>query len=237
MKAFPVLQFLAGASFFSFGLVPTSSAQLFYHVVDTDSEFVDSNNNLGVAVDVTFNFAINSGVGTLTLTLENLAGELNLDTPLNLTDRYTLGTLTGFGFDLADGLSYVSGPLTFTQTPNVSFLLSIPFTETHPEGTFDFGASAESPAPQNGLQAGNTATFTFTFQGATAANFSEATFFANNPGPDFGFRYLEVGPRGQGSDKFVYDTDPIPEPSTYGLFAAAALIGLVVLKRSKKKSV
>lgn len=241
MKAFPALRLLACASLFSFVGTTKSSAQLFFHVVDVDSAYVDSGSNLGVAINATFNFSINAGIGTLKVTLTNLAG-----TPKapwgDGAGNYTAGILTGFGFDAppvgVGGLTYLG----FTDDPSTSinFLGITPYTETNPVGTFDFGAVAANPAPGNGLLSGQTATFKFKF-GGNLANFTQDKFFKNNgTDSDFGFRYQAVGTNGSGSDKFVYyidDCPPIPEPSTYGMAAAGVLISLVGAKRFKRRQV
>ena len=250
MKAFPALRLLACASLLSFVGVTKSSAQLSFHVVDLDSPKVNSNNNLGVAVYVTFNFQVVANVGTLTLTIKNLAGTSKV--PYGGTGNYTSGILTGFGFDLPGStltpdipvVTYTAGLNTFTQSSDdpdsINFAPSIPFDETNPEGSFDFGAVTTSPHPiANGLAGGKTATFVIKF-GGDLTNFNETGFFSHNGGDsDFGFRFQSVGARGEGSDKFVYYVDenpPIPEPSTYGLVAAGLLVALVGAKRLKARS-
>jgi hypothetical protein len=252
MKAFPALRTLAVASLFSLVGVTTSSAQLSFHVYDKDSAHVDSNNNLGVAVDITFNFSITGTVGTLTLTIKNLAGQSKI--AADGIGNYTGGILTGFGFDLpgsvgspdTPSISYANTATSFLQFSNdpdgINFAPTIPFDETNPQAVFDFGAVTTSPQPvQNGLGEGKTATFVIKFNGANTSNFTDSTFFANNGSDaDFGFRFQSI-PVGAGSDKFVYyiDTPPIPEPSTYGLFAAAGLVGMIGVRRyrSSKKAV
>lgn len=239
MKAFPALRLLACASLFSFVGVTTSSAQLFFHVVDVDSLHVDSGSNLGVAINATFTFSINAGVGTLQVKLTNLAGTSRAAWG-DGAGNYTAGILTGFGFDAppvgVGGLTYLG----FTDDPSLSvnFAGITPYTETNPVGTFDFGAIAANPAPGNGLLSGQTATFEFKF-GGNLTNFTQANFFkTNGTDADFGFRYQAVGANGSGSDKFVYyidDNPPIPEPSTYGIVAAGLLLTLTGLKRLKAR--
>jgi PEP-CTERM motif len=240
MKAFPALRLLACASLFSFVGVTTSSAQLYYHVVDLDSApGVDSGNNLGVAIDATFTFSINAGVGTLQLKLKNLAGTAKASYGEG-AGNYTGGILTGFGFDGPMGATYIAG--SFAQALSASSLLepggidfvpTIPYTETNPVGNFDFGAASSAPAPHNGLAGGYEAVFTFKFNG-DLTYFTPGGFFSHNgTDADFGFRFQSI-PVGEGSDKFVYyvdDNPPIPEPSTYGLLGAGILIAIVGRKR------
>jgi hypothetical protein len=235
---------------FSAIAVTRSSADLFYKVVDQDSAHVDSNNNLGVAASINFHFSYTSGtIGTLTLTLTNLAGTEK--SPGSGT-FYTTGVLTGFGFDLPGTVAtpdipkftYVNSSfhLTATNDPVVNFAPSIPFDETNPQGTFDFGASSTTPQPiDKAIQAGKYATFTMQFSGTAAnlaASFNDNNFFkTNGTDADFGFRFQSVGANGSGSDKFVYyeGTPPIPEPSTYGVMAAAGLLGIIGVKRFRGK--
>ena len=245
MKAFPALRALACASLLSVIGVTTTSAQLFYHVVDVDSAHVDSNNNLGVAVDIWFNFnPFGSAAGTLEVIIYNRAGTLK-----NAGEGggfYTTGNLTGFGFDLpgiapnfdVPVMTYKAGTFENFATNDldgVNFSPTIPFDETHPQGTFDFGAVPNTPNPaENALGAGATATFRMQFEG-TMGSFSPEAFFANNGwDADFGFRFQSI-PGNIGSDKFVYYDNPIPEPSTYGLVAASLLVGLVSITRWRSR--
>ncbi|MEO6567805.1 MAG: hypothetical protein ABIO94_03505, partial [Opitutaceae bacterium] len=207
MTAFPALRSLLLASFLTIVGVTSASAQLSYHVVDKDSTSVDSGNNLGVAIDATFNFSVTAGVGTLQLTLKNLAGTAKL--PADGVGNYTSGILTGFGFDGPVGANYIAG--SFAQTlafgsgsepGGINFKLETPYTETNPVGNFDFGAASAAPAPHNGLEGGYTAIFTLKFDG-NLSWFNPAGFFSHNGSDaDFGFRYQSI-PVGEGSDKFV----------------------------------
>lgn len=118
----------------------------------------------------------------------------------------------------------------------------------------DYGVKANNP--NTGIEYGEKATFVFKFsQDINVANF--AGFFNNNISTandyDFSVRWQEVGKKSDyglhgdgcadGSDKggkdlpFFSDGDlpPTPEPSTYGLMGAAALLGLVAHRRHKAK--
>lgn len=120
----------------------------------------------------------------------------------------------------------------------------------------DYGVKASTP--NTGIEYGEKATFVFTFtQDITAANF--AGFFDNGPTTtnkfDFSVRWQEVGKKSvyglhgddcaDGSDKGGINLIPFseselpvtPEPSTYGLMGAAALIGLVAHRRHKAAKV
>jgi hypothetical protein len=125
-----------------------------------------------------------------------------------------------------------------------------------PSYSNDYGVEG---TPNRGVEYGEKATFVFTFNAAnndiTAANF--AGFFNNNSATaikfDFTVRWQEVDTKnnylnncfdGPGSDKGGSDLlafsdgelPPAPEPSTYGLMGAAALVGLIAHRhRSAKK--
>jgi hypothetical protein len=241
MKALPALRLLAVASLISFVGATKASAQLFYHVYDFDSAHVDSNNNLGVAVDIKFDFnVVDASHGTLTLTIFNLAGQSKTD-PLHFhpedgLGNYTTGILTGFGFDLPGNLVFAGFfNNSSTTDPNGVFFAPVtpPYDETSPQGDFDFGASTTSPKPiEKGIAGGESAVFEIKFTGDMATYFN-ASFFENNAGSDadFGFRFQAI-PGNIGSDKFVYyENPPIPEPSTYGIFAAVLLVGMITGKR------
>jgi hypothetical protein len=129
---------------------------------------------------------------------------------------------------------------------------STPFNLT-PSYNNDYGVWA--PTPNYGVEYGEKATFYFKFsQDINEGNV--AGFFNNNSGTtnkyDFSVRWQEVDTKynyvnncsdGQLSDKggkdltFTFDGDlpPTPEPSTYGLMGAAALLGLVAHRRMKAK--
>jgi hypothetical protein len=127
---------------------------------------------------------------------------------------------------------------------------STPFN-LEPSYNNDYGVTA--PNPNYGIEYGEKATFYFKFsQDINEGNV--AGFFSNNNSTtnkyDFSVRWQEVDTKynylnncfdGPQSDKgginltFTADGDlpPTPEPSTYGLMGAAALLGLVAHRRMK----
>jgi hypothetical protein len=245
MKAPPAFPTWAALGLVSLCFAPVSSAQLF-HIVSKDSTngfgTTDSWNNTEVALNAKFDFSVIGSVGTLKLTLTNLAGTAK-STWGDGTGNYTSGILTQFGFDTPTGLTMVSG--SYSQQlaagngsePNgISFNLDIP--QTIGAWSFDFGGDATSNA--KGLSGGYSAIFTFKFTGnATAlSKFNSAGFFANNgTDADMGFRFDDVGSSCYDTwDKLAYwvkDNPPIPEPSTYGLMGTAALAGVIAVKRRR----
>jgi hypothetical protein len=101
----------------------------------------------------------------------------------------------------------------------------------------------------NGVEFGETVVFKFSFDAVTYAMpelESVADFFNQDAtGPDFLVRWQNVRNANQGSDAFggdfPHETDipqggEVPEPATYGLIGAAALIGLVSLRRLRRQT-
>ncbi|HLP03445.1 MAG TPA: PEP-CTERM sorting domain-containing protein [Opitutaceae bacterium] len=102
---------------------------------------------------------------------------------------------------------------------------------------------------KNGVEFGEIVQFKFSFD-ATTYDIPDleyvADFFNQNPdGPDFLVRWQNVlGSTAGTSDAFAgdfpNDTDvpqgPVPEPSTYGLIGAAALLGLVSYRRFRRST-
>lgn len=128
-----------------------------------------------------------------------------------------------------------------------------PYT-LNPSYSNDYGVTAATP--NTGIEYGEKATFVFKFsQDITVANF--AGFFDNSASTtndyDFSVRWQEVGKKSvygthgddcaDGSDKGGIDLrsfsngdlPPTPEPSTYGLMGAAALMGIAAHRRHKAK--
>jgi hypothetical protein len=254
MKAFPAL-LQAVVGLFSLSVSTPASAQLF-HIVSKDSlnpwGTTDSWNNSGVAVNAKFEFSVSPTVGTLKLTLTNLAGTAKSIWGEG-AGNYTSGILTQFAFDIPSNLKLISGSTRFTEalapgnggeTGGIDFELDVP--QTIGAWSYDFGADSVSEA--KGLAGGFSAIFTFKFTGTTTANtpaalanFNTGNFFKTNGSasndPDMGFRFENVGPGCDDDfDKFAYwvnDNPPIPEPSTYGLMGAGALVGAIIVKRRR----
>ena len=206
----------------------------------------------GVAVHGYIEFWQNtSTTGTIKLYVDNYSVYRYLDNSLT---GFENGVITGFGFDVGTGFTWTSA---FTQTnpasaiPNmatgtdaINFAPEQPYSEAGV--SMDIGSQATNPQPQDGLAGGYTAGFTFGFSTSTATyftdNFNAAYFFGDADGQDLYFRFQAISSNGVGtanSDK-VYVTwdnggggfdNPVPEPSTYGLFGAMALMALVIARR------
>jgi len=214
-------------------------------VTGTDTNnVVNSNNNLGIMIQLDFGWDISTG--TFELTVSNVSGFAS--------------SILGFGINHADSLSYLgmtqtaqsAGVGTFTATANVSGSDISPFG-----GTIDIFADAPSQGgPNVGIENGESATFEFAFNGAAAGNFSSVqSFFDGLVGSDFNDDNGDVGnfdmifrvqgvAFGAGSDKigvnFPGDDDGggsgfVPEPSTYGMFGALALLGVMVVRQVRRR--
>jgi hypothetical protein len=124
--------------------------------------------------------------------------------------------------------------------------------QQNPDFNQDYGVTA--PNPNYGIEYGEKATFYFKFLNQDITEANVAGFFDNNSSTtnkfDFSVRWQEVDTKwnyqnncfdGPGSDKggidlgFTSDGDlpATPEPSTYGLMGAAALLGLAAHRRRK----
>ena len=114
----------------------------------------------------------------------------------------------------------------------------------------DIGAETQSPNPiSKGLAGGYQTVFSFYFNGASDQvfldSFNADTFFSDADGEDLFFRFQSVSSNGVGtadSDKVFVGWDPggggfdnpVPEPSTYGLFGAMVLLALVMARARKR---
>lgn len=97
----------------------------------------------------------------------------------------------------------------------------------------------------NGVEFGEIVQFKFSFDSGTYAMPELeylADFFNQDPnGPDFLVRWQDVN-TGSGSDAFAGDfpneidipQGPVPEPSTYGMIAAAVLVGAIAFRRFRR---
>jgi hypothetical protein len=230
-------------SLFAAGLLASvASAQLNFGPVVSVSG--NSSEATGVAVSGTLWFDTVGDVGTLTYRLNNLSG----------TGSYTDGLITGFsiGFDTSS-FTFQTGSFAVLNGGD-SFLLAdvtmteaIDFAEGTPTGpgafVLDVSVDAAIPRPQNALLGGYWAEFEFKFDIADGATFDAGGFFLTTTDLDLTWRLQDVA-AGAGSDFFGLDLgeDPggggsgfVPEPSTYGLFGALSLLGLMVVRQVRRR--
>jgi hypothetical protein len=186
-------------------------------------------------VTAEFTFTIDDVANTVTVFVDNTI----------LGENGAQGTITTFGFNTpfatadlgADGSN-----VSFTQDFGDMWNMFAPY-ELSPTETFaqDFGVGSgpteEGGNPQNGIEFGSTGTFVFTFP-----DFTGTDSIAGWLGEDgLSVRFQEVldsmGVSGQ-SDKVFGNPDDgggggggvVPEPSTYGLLGAMALLGIAAMR-------
>lgn len=190
--------------------------------------------------------------GHINLTVWNLSVYQQLD---NTLTGFENGIIVGFGFDMGAGYTWDTSfdaspdpahalPWLATGTDSINFTPEMPYFG---DGvSMGIGADADNPAPGNGLAGGFWTTFTFGFTTTEdiGSTFNGDHFFGDADGQDLYFRFLSVSSNGSGtadSDKVYVAWDPggggfdnpVPEPSTYGLFASMALVALIVARRRK----
>ena len=191
----------------------------------------------GTGVKAEFNFTINDLANTVKVDVNNAI----------LGIGGAKGTITAFGFntpfsDVQLGANGSAVTITSQTINNVasSWVTSDPWTLNPALYSQEFGVSTDgSPDggnPNNGILWGQTASFLFTFPDFGAADV--ANFIGQN-GLSVRFQQVNMinpsekafgGPGGGGGG----GGGAVPEPSTYGLFAAMALLGLMVARHMRR---
>lgn len=192
-------------------------------------------------VEARFHFWINPTTNQVTIEVDNTwAGP----------GSNNKGTITSFGFNTPfsnSALGTNGSNVTFTQnwlvlapgrTEPADWNKFEPYQPSQGGGTYyqDIGAgSGSSPtngSPQSGIRFGEKVKFVFQFPDFTPSQ--AQTFFSDRP-YDLTVRWQAIGECDYSDIGFGCEIPPVPEPSTYGLMGAGALVGLVVLRRRQAK--
>ena len=212
-------------SLFAAGLLASvASAQLVYNITgDT-------------GVKATFTFTFDDTAETVTVAVDNTIAGVGGAT----------GTITGFGFQtpFTDAELGTNGDnVTITSQTTTSWLASEPWEVSPAQFTKEYGVSTDgSPNgsnPTNGITFGSSATFVFTFP-----DFVGMTGWGGDDSLAVRFQTVvdSQGATGQ-SDKVLGTPDDgggggsgsVPEPSTYGMFGALALLGMMVVRQMRRR--
>ncbi len=160
------------------------------------------------------------------------------------------GTITSFGFNtpFSDSFLGTNGSnVSFTQnwqilkpgrTEPADWRLFEPYVPSQSNGYYrqdigvGTGTTASGGTSNNGIYFGEQVQFKFQF-----ANFSEqqAKDFFKDKTFDVTVRWQSIGECDYSDIGFGTEIPPTPEPSTYGMIGAGALLGLVAHRRYKKK--
>lgn len=220
-----------------------------------DPAFGSSNSPAtGATAEVDFEFtAVNPppGLFDLELTISNTTGSGSFIDPTIPTSGATESTLMGFGFDLPDGMSIVSGSY---QDVNGFFPYLVFDVTLNPLGTVDVAIQKNSSLtggnPNGGLTEGLTATVNFDLLTDPILNTAEiedsfTKGFSNHTLDSFArFQAVTGGlsdklgggltpPPGGTFPPVVFPPSDVPTPSTVTLLALAA-VALGVMRRRRK---
>lgn len=203
-------------------LASAASAQLVYNITGT------------TGVKAKFTFTFNDSLDTVTVGIDNTIAGIN----------GANGRITSFGFNTpftATQLGIGGANVSFTENADGTWNKFVPFN-LNPAPLQDFGVglgTTEEGGGGGGIQFGETATFVFTFPDFVGT--------AGWGGADSLVVRFQSVLNSQGvpgdSDK-VFGTpgdDPggdlgvIPEPSTYGMLGALALLGMMVVRQMRRR--
>lgn len=192
----------------------------------------------GAAGTVDLSFSDDAGGVLVNATVTNTTGDTSFG------DGATESKLTGFGFALVDGASYVSGSFTAGSYLDYAFETGV---DAPPNGFLDV-AFADNDNwlggnPNGALPQGMSDSFSFLLSGYTATEmeiaFAEA--FSSVDDTLLAILRFQSVNAGAGSDKLVYQPgeDPNPGPAPIplpagGLLMLTGLLGLTAARRARK---
>lgn len=186
----------------------------------------------GTGVTTWFNFTIDPVLNRVTVGVDNTHAGVGGIT----------GVVTSFGFNMPATLAGTGSLLSVSGVPAASWSYFEPYNLSAGGGVFvqdvgsGSGANPNGGFPPDSVAFGSTATFVFQF-----ADFADASGFLGVNGMTS--RWQAIVPGG-GSDEGFGNPGPsggpglgaVPEPSTYGLIGAAALIVGVLMRRTLRKA-
>lgn len=210
-----------------------ANAQIYLFDFFGTSDSTNSTESTGVAVSGTVD--VDVGAGSIEFNINNLSDG----------SSYPYADLVGFGFwnePAGGGTPYTYTGISTTDPGNWTSTNSFPELWS---GSYH-GAVADSPTgfQQNGIDGGASAMFAFTgasggplaLQGLVDAWTNEGVVSnSSSDQHDIRFRFQSVGDDNEGSEKLYLNLRPVPEPSTYGMIGASALVLLVIARRFRKK--
>jgi hypothetical protein len=193
----------------------------------------------------------NTGVQTkFVFTVDPVNYKLTVEVDNTLGGPVT-GSVTAFGFNTpgdGSGISIFSQTWTLNPTSHdtTMWVPASPFEISNGGnqnqllaefGSDTNGKNGNGGNTQNAIKAGDKTVFVFQLPAFDVAQLDQF----NATGPDVIVRWQQVGADGEASDfgsgEFEEPGEPltpVPEPSTYGLLGALALVGLTVYRRVRR---
>jgi len=211
-------------SLFAAGLLASVASAQLYIITGTLN---------GTGVQASFNFTIDDVANTVTVDIDNTI----------LGSGGAKGTITEFGFNVPDSLNLALVTFTASGTGGfdaASWTKQAPY-ELEPGFSQDLGVNG-SPTPDTILW-GNTAQFVFSFnQDFVGTDLAAGWLGQNALSVRFQSVLTQTGQTGQSEKAFGGPDDGggggsgfVPEPSTYGMFGALALLGLMAVRQFRRR--
>jgi hypothetical protein len=204
--------------------ITAANAQLFIFSSVADS----GNSNEATGVSVSGSVLVDVIGGTVKFTLNN-------------DNTGSIGDLTEFGFwNTADGSNELDWITPISHTTGKNWTGPVDrVTDLWGNGDLYEGAVADNRGSGgDGIAKGDSAMFTFTadgFQDLTGLISVWTANTNNTKGSNSDLRVRFQSTPNGGSDKLYIDLKAVPEPSTYGIIGASALVLLIAARHFKRK--